>query len=657
MVLTQAKVVYNRYGCHDPQGRLLVLKDDIERYATIENYIKNIESGYTKAEPMVIRANAGDYIELRITNLLQECKTLHFEYLMESAIPIRELEETFENETVVIRFYANKEPHTILFRDPLVENKLTHTGVIGALIIEVAGSSFFDPYTGENLNNGTNVIIQREDGTRYREFTLFLNNNPTSKDDVIGLNYRSEPMVERLGPEDDAAYVFCSYTHDDPSTPILETYAGDPMTIMLFNVANKEAYPFHIAGMVWKERNKASNIIEIEGYYQSGDYLYYLGGTEGIWLGLWGIIRSYGDSKHALLPLYQDKHQPYSSPFVPPADAIIRKYEIAAIQKDIIYNYEGDHDPNGLLFVPLDEVDDILINKKKTRPLILRANMGDWIEITLHNLFESTYPSSSRVSINPQFLKYDILSSYGINVGLNSTEQTVMPGDSKKYLWHADKEYGICMINSFGDLRNQKCHGLFGAIIIEPPAAKYKSASSDKADNFGEQVIISEISNKSFKEFVLFIQNGITMFNRDEVTGYNYRCDRANTSRLSTPMFKAYLGEQVKFRVISTDDKPMNLSFTLKKDIHSQAIEESMLNNSVYEYMSDGNSLNIDIDYEATQYLGEYFYSSGSSNRDVESSIYGLFKIAYRNTHYNIQDKMGITSTRKDWWQKKWWEK
>lgn len=120
----------------------------------------------------------------------------------------------------------------------------------------------------------------------------------------------------------------------------------------------------------------------------------------------------------------------------------------------------------------------------KPKPLILRANAGDWIEVTLHNLFDEKQPipyfeyprvpldkehkPSMRVSLNPQFLQYDPVCDSGINVGYNNREQTVGIGESKKYLWRADEEYGTCIIQSFGDLRNHRYHGLFGAVIVEP---------------------------------------------------------------------------------------------------------------------------------------------------------------------------------------------
>ena len=81
---------------------------------------------------------------------------------------------------------------------------------------------------------------------------------------------------------------------------------------------------------------------------------------------------------------------------------------------------------------------------------------------------DEPHTPSLRVSLNPQFLRYDPVRDSGINVGYNSQEQTVGIGESKRYLWYADREYGACILQSCGDLRNHRYHGLFGAVIVEP---------------------------------------------------------------------------------------------------------------------------------------------------------------------------------------------
>lgn len=72
IALVQAKLTYNRYGWHDPEGRFFVLKEELERHGGLESYIRKVEEQEIRVEPLVIRANAGDCIELRTTNLLPE---------------------------------------------------------------------------------------------------------------------------------------------------------------------------------------------------------------------------------------------------------------------------------------------------------------------------------------------------------------------------------------------------------------------------------------------------------------------------------------------------------------------------------------------------------------------------------------------------------
>ena len=68
----QANIVYNDYGWHDPQGRFFVLKEDIEKEGTLDDYLAKVECGDIRPEPLVLRANAGDCIEVRLTNFLPE---------------------------------------------------------------------------------------------------------------------------------------------------------------------------------------------------------------------------------------------------------------------------------------------------------------------------------------------------------------------------------------------------------------------------------------------------------------------------------------------------------------------------------------------------------------------------------------------------------
>lgn len=737
IAMVQAKVVYNSFGWHDPQGRFFVLKEELARHGGLQEYIRKVEAGKLKVEPLVIRAHAGECIELHTTNLLPE-------FLEGSAFQLRTLTDIVGHhvhlvkfdtitsdgaangwnniagarryETLVERFFAEEELRTVFFHDHLFANSHQQHGMFGALIIEEAGATFHHIRTGEALLSGTQAVIRRRNGTSFREFALFVHDFallfdrdgeplnppevPGSHDDpgVMGINYRSEPMRERLKEGDDPAYVFSSLVHGDPATPLLETYPGDEIMIRLLDGAHEEQHCLNIAGLSWRKEpsdphspltasqsigiSEAFNI-HIAGDYAAGDYLYYSGGVDDAWLGLWGIIRAYDRNMPCLKPLCQGPGKIRPLPPCPGMHDVIRKYEIAAVQTNICYNKYGDHDPNGLVFVPLEEVDNVLNGRCNPKPLILRAKAGEWIEVTLHNAWNAENPvpyfdypivpldkkhvPSMRVSLNPQFLKYDPVNDSGINVGYNQKEQTVGVGESRKYLWYADQEYGACIIQSFGDLRNHRYHGLFGTIIIEPSGAEWYRNFSFRKNAFAEQAVITAPGMEAFREYVLFIQNGIRLLDKQgnliqtaaeegepldaEDTGekgYNYRSERFEnrlkrdrriskvfSSRIhgdpATPVFKAYSGDRVIFRTMMPADKPRNVGFAVHdhmwreqpKDPFSRVIP-------LQGAISIGNRFDMELQGGAFC-PGDYLYRSGSLKWDVESGMWGIFRVMRRN--------------------------
>ncbi len=768
IALVQAKVVYNSYGWNDPQGRFFVLKEELKKHGGLDAYVSKVEKGVISVEPLVIRANTGDCIEIRLTNLLPEIlkgsafqlDTLtdivgyHIHLVKFDTIVSDGGSNGWNNiagarqyETIIERFYANEELHTVFFHDHLFANSHQQHGVFGALIIEPTNSTFHDIHTGEKIQSGTKAVIRKSDGSAFREFALFvhdfallfdksgkpLNPPPVPGSDqdpgVMGINYRAEPLRERLGKNDDPAYIFSSTDHKDPATPILETYPGDDMVIRLVDGAHEEQHAFNIVGMAWRrELNDklspyaASQTIgisevfnlRIDDPYGSGDYLYYFGGIDDVWLGLWGIIRAYDKPQKALLPLGKGKEST-PPPLQPGKGAVIRKYEIAVIQKDIKYNQYGDHDPDGLLFVPYKEMQHVLSGKVQPKPLILRANVGDWIEVTLHNEINVPVPyydypivpldkehrPSNRVSINPQFLKYDNIKYSGVNVGFNKEDQTVGPGETKKYLWYADKEYGTCGLQSFGDLRNHRYHGLFGAIIIEPQGAKWYKYKYLIHGDYEEQVIITASKIKSYREFVVFIQNGIRMLDsegklvktageaemdpgpghegpghegpghgepghgepghgepeqeepgaHDNVDaedtgekGYNYRSERfyhrlkkdnkiwkVFSSKIhgdpATPVFKACCGERVIFRTLMPADKPRNVGFGIHGHMWREQQKDPMSRVIPLQgAISIGSVYNMEL-VDGASCPGDYLYRSGTLKWDVESGMWGIFRV------------------------------
>lgn len=397
----------------------------------------------------------------------------------------------------------------------------------------------------------------------------------------------------------------------------------------------------------------------------------------------------------------------------------VRVFELAVVQAKITYNRYGWNDPQGRFFVLKEEIErhgtlenyleKVNSGKIRPEPLVIRANAGEWIEVTLHNMFDKPvlyhdYPSvpldmphrpSDRVSLSPQFLKHCPVCSAGVNVGYNKPEQTVAPGECIKYLWYADKEYGTCMLNPFGDLRNHRYHGLFGAIIIEPPASQYYSNFGIRKENFSEQAVITAPGVKTFREFVLFAQNGIRLLDskgnliktaqqteesgHGEVDhedtgekGYNYRSERF-FNRLkrvpviskvfsskshgdpSTPLLQAYTGERVIIRYLMPADKPRNISFVLHgHNWLAQPDDPFSTRISVQGAVSVGGVYNIELENGASEYSGDYMYRSGSLKWDVESGMWGIFRVMKKGIRYCCEC---ACRTFGNWWEKKWFDK
>lgn len=191
----QAKIYYNKYGWNDPQARFFVMKEEIEKVGSLDEYIRRVECGIIRPEPLVIRVNAGDCIEIRLTNFLPkyiegnefQLKTLtdivgyHIHLVKFDTIVLDGAANGWNNiagarkcETLIERFFANEELNTVFFHDHLFANVHQQHGLFGALIVEPAGAVFLNPKNGEELKYGTNAVIKTADGKSFRELTLFL---------------------------------------------------------------------------------------------------------------------------------------------------------------------------------------------------------------------------------------------------------------------------------------------------------------------------------------------------------------------------------------------------------------------------------------------------------------------------------------------------
>lgn len=180
-------------------------------------------------------------------------------------------------------------------------------------------------------------------------------------------------------------------------------------------------------------------------------------------------------------------------------------------------------------------------------PLILRANAGDCIQVTLRTKLPPTVPDldgfntlpmivdkfnanqirpSSRVGLHAQLVAYDVTRSDGMNVGTNAVQTA--PGDSSStgtsqasqlYTWYAGDisidatgrqtatpiEFGAVNLSSSEPIKHSS-KGAIGALIIEPPGATWVEDANSRAS-----ATVTAPNAPAFREFVLLFQNDLNL--------------------------------------------------------------------------------------------------------------------------------------------------
>jgi len=163
--------------------------------------------------------------------------------------------------------------------------------------------------------------------------------------------------------------------------------------------------------------------------------------------------------------------------------------KVVAFDQVYYYNRFGAFNPAGMMYA-LER--DVVLNSsrnyqlredKRPRPIVLRVNVGDCLEVEFTNrLRESDIPSDStetrNASIHVNGLDYvNGLEDDGANVGVNISS-LVKPGDTKKYKWYAAKQ-GQYLLHSMGAAAGgegdggQVGLGLFGSVNVEPAGSKW----------------------------------------------------------------------------------------------------------------------------------------------------------------------------------------
>ena len=352
----------------------------------------------------------------------------------------------------------------------------------------------------------------------------------------------------------------------DPYTPLLRAYEGDHVQIRNLVGAHMLPHSFTVHGLKWlfepafkNSGYRSTQGMSLSEHYElllqlpktdaqkQADYLYIpSSGVDGLTGGNWGLVRAYKENQPNLQPI-----TPAETKFeVAGCNTADQSYDITAVfarnvlNGPVVYNARGMagqpgvnqiQDWNALMYVLTSDLDS---NGKlkpgvPVEPLVLRANAGDCIEITLRNNLlpagtamnagqtieligrpsaqDVTVNTSHAVGLHAQLVSYDVTKDNGVNVGLNPTI-TVAPGASRTFHWYAGTindpvnepitktpiEFGAVSLTP-ADPMMQHPYGLVGALVIEPAGAKkpYAVDSNSRAS-----ATITKADGSKFREFV-----------------------------------------------------------------------------------------------------------------------------------------------------------
>jgi hypothetical protein len=231
-------------------------------------------AGTKEPEPLVLHVNVGDCLEINLANETRAGPvSFHADLLAADPGDGLGVEAGFNPPQAVppgerrsFTYYAHPEiGETVAmvrdWGDVLVNPSL---GLYGAIIVGQTGTTYTDPVTGEDMSRqaGWRVDAHPPDGPAFRDFTLFIQDEdeligtaimPYSEHvaGVVGLNYRAESLLARLDQNEDTASVFHSEIHQDPATPLLEAFAGDPVKIHVLAPYGEQAHVFTLENHQW----------------------------------------------------------------------------------------------------------------------------------------------------------------------------------------------------------------------------------------------------------------------------------------------------------------------------------------------------------------------------------------------------------------------
>jgi hypothetical protein len=373
---------------------------------------------------------------------------------------------------------------------------------------------------------------------------------------TMGLEAHEEPAgpderdCTAVGTPNDP-YVFSSVAHGDPPTPLLRAYVGDPVVIRQVGL-DEQVGDLRITGHRFAEELYNPNGVltdagtagisekmdyVIEGgaggdRHLPGDYLYYSGRSLELESGAWGIFRVM-NTLHSDLEALPDRTAPSTGAGFPsltftgkappaapngpgtaacPSSAPVRSYDVSLFN-GVTFDkgMPGESDTAsggtwGTMYSLTSDEAAIKAGTKPVVPLVIRANAGDCLQVTLHNdlptdNFTWTWGSgTTKAGFNIGNVIYDPLQSYGSAIGYDP-DTTVAPGASRIYSYYVDKELGTNLVLNMGNESTWR-GGAYGALIAEPAGSVYEDPFTGDPMQSGVFADIFPGNGRPFRENV-----------------------------------------------------------------------------------------------------------------------------------------------------------
>jgi hypothetical protein len=286
-------ITLNRFGDHDPGGKMFVLDENIPavRQQEAKPLPDRVSIGLRDdpIQPLVIRSNIGDKVVINFTNRLRSGRaSIQINGLSIDPGTSAGSNAGLNPDTTV----APGGSITYIWRIPDKRNmegsyvfssmgddmhqQMAH-GLFGVLNVEPKGSIYLNPVDGQFQRSGWEAIIVDPNGKDFREDTIIYHeigdesfkvvdrddnalplNDPHNEEAYRpgsrALNYRSEPffnrqvLVEPILGHPDGSHNYGSYMFGDVPTPTPRGYLGDPTKRRIVHAGSERFHVEHLHG-------------------------------------------------------------------------------------------------------------------------------------------------------------------------------------------------------------------------------------------------------------------------------------------------------------------------------------------------------------------------------------------------------------------------